>query len=146
MALYVPTSRRRRRAILMAVGALLVGLVLGLAVGRWSSTSVDDQVHSVQEKARETASGLKVLSLHVQAGATSASEPGDGGADLVLQRTRTELQNEFADAPWLDATSQKALLDELAALDAQPDRTSTAFSTAADALASHIDATFGLRQ
>jgi hypothetical protein len=144
--LYVPTSRRRRRTILFASGALVVGLLVGLGIGRWSSPSVDDQVHSVQDKARQTASGLKVLSLHAESGATSTDQPGDGGADLVLQRTRTELQNEFAESPWLDAAARKALLDELSALDAQPDRNSAAFGSAADALASHIDATFGLRQ
>ncbi len=52
---------------------------------------------------------------------------GDGGADLVLQRTRDELNKEFSDAPWLGAAARKQLLDELAALDAQTDRNTPAF-------------------
>jgi hypothetical protein len=143
MALYVPASRRRRRTIVLAIIALVVGLLIGVLVGRATVPSLASRVHSVQENARQTASGLRVLSLHQEAGAVSAQS--GGGAVLVLQRTRDELQNEFADAPWLDATTRKQLLDELSALDAQTDREAPAFASGADALASHIEAAFGLR-
>ncbi len=146
MALYIPASRRRRQTIVFVVAALAVGLVVGVLAGRASVPSVTDRVHSVQEDARQTASGLRVLSLHEQAGAVSTETGGAGGADLVLQRTRDELQGEFSNAPWLDAAARKQLLDELGALDAQTDRTTPAFASAADTLASHIEATFGLRQ
>src|SRR5262245_7408059 len=99
MALYIPASRRRRQTILFAVVALVLGLVVGVLLGRASVPSLTERVQSVQESARQTASGLRVLSLHEQAGAAA----GDAGIDLVLDRTRTELQAEFADAPWLDA-------------------------------------------
>ena len=113
-------------------------------VGRASSPSLTDRVHTVQEDARETAAGLRVLSLHEQAGATSVGTTGNGGADLVLNRTRGELQSEFSDAPWLGDAARTQLLGELDALDAQTDRNSPAFGSAADALASHIEATFGI--
>jgi len=143
MALYVPASRRRRRTIVLAIIALAAGLLIGVVVGRATVPSLASRVHSVQDNARQTASGLRVLSLHQESGAVSA-ESG-GGAELVLQRTRDELQREFADAPWLDATTRKQLLDELSALDAQTDRDAPAFASGADALASHIEAAFGLR-
>src|SRR5689334_14838401 len=143
MALYVPASRRRRRTIVLAIIALVAGLLIGVLVGRATVPSLASRVHSVQENARRTASGLRVLSLHQESGAVSG-ESG-GGADLVLQRTRSELQDEFPDAPWLDATTRKQLLDELSALEAQTDREAPAFASGADALASHIEAAFGLR-
>jgi hypothetical protein len=146
MALYIPTSRRRRQTIVFAVVALAVGLVVGLLAGRASVPSLTDRVHAVQEDARQTASGLRVLSLHEQAGAVSTETGGAGGADLVLQRTRDELQGELSKAPWLAAAARQQLLDELSALDAQTDRNTPAFASAADALASHIDDTFGLSQ
>ena len=146
MALYIPVSRRRRQTIVFVVTALVVGAILGLIAGRASSPSVTDRVHSVQDSARETAAGLRVLSLHEEAGATSTGNAGNGGADLVLERTRDELQSEFAAAPWLEASARKQLLDALDALDAQTDRTSPAFGSAADALASQVEATFGVRQ
>ena len=36
MALYIPASRRRRQTILFVVAALVVGLVVGVLVGRAS--------------------------------------------------------------------------------------------------------------
>jgi len=145
MALYIPASRRRRQTIAFVVAALVVGLIVGGLVGRASAPSLSDQVHSVQEKARQTASGLRVLSLHQEAGTASNRTAADGGAELVLSRTRDELQTEFGDAPWLDAPSRKELLDALDALEAQSDRNSPEFASAADALATNIEATFGLR-
>jgi hypothetical protein len=143
VALYIPASRRRRRTIVFAVGALVLGLLVGVLIGRASVPSVNDRVHSVQERARQTASGLRVLSLHAQSNTTSNQTAGDGGASLVLQRTRDELNREFADAPWINTAARQQLLDELAALDAQSDRTDAAFGSAAEALASHIETTFG---
>jgi hypothetical protein len=145
MALYIPASRRRRQTIGFVVAAVVVGLIIGVFVGRASVPSLTERVHSVQENARQTASGLRVLSLHQEAGAASNGTAADGGAGLVLSRTRDELQAEFADAPWLDATDRKQLLDALDALDQQSDRSSSAFASAAEALASNIEATFGLR-
>jgi hypothetical protein len=143
VALYIRASRRRLRTIVFAVVALVLGLLVGVLIGRASVPSVTDRVHSVQERARQTASGLRVLSLHAQSNATSNETAGEGGASLVLQRTRDELNREFADAPWLNTAARQQLLDELAALEARTDRTSAAFGSAAEALASHIEITFG---
>jgi hypothetical protein len=144
VALYIPASKRRRQTIILAVATLLIGLAVGAFACRASAPSVDDRVHDVQEDARRTASALRVLSLHEESGAVSNQLPGDGGADLVLQRTRTELEGEFGDAPWLGERARRALLDELTALEAQPDRNTPAFASAANALAAHIAATFGV--
>lgn len=143
MALYIPASRRRRQTIVLAVAALVVGLLLGLLAGRASAPSVADRIHSVQRDARATAASLRVLALHDQTGAASNQAPGNGGADLVLTRTRTELQGEFKRAPWLTAPQREALLTELDRLAALPDRTGSQFGDAADQFASHIETTFG---
>jgi len=143
VALYIPPARRRRRLAAAAALALVVGLLAGLLIGRATVPSVDDRVRAVQADARATAAGLRVLALHDQAGATASRQPGDGGADLVLARTRTGLTRAFAQAPWLGATQRAPLLRGLDRLAAMPDRTSAAFGTAAETLAGDIDATFG---
>lgn len=143
MALYIPAGRRRRRTIALVAAALVVGLAAGALVGRATAPSIDDHVRSVQGDARQTAAGLRVLALHDQAGAISSQTPGAGGADLVLGRTRNELDDEFARAPWLGRAQREELLRALDALQSIADRTSAAFGRAADALARKIETTFG---
>lgn len=143
MALYIPASRRRRQTVLVAVAALLLGLLVGGAIGRASAPSIDDRIRSVRSDARATAAALRVLALHDQSGAASNQANG-GGADLVLRRTRAELRTEFARAPWLRASQRSPLLAELDRLAAQPDHTSAAFGAAAETFAAHIEATFGV--
>jgi hypothetical protein len=142
MALYIPPARRRRRLIAAAVLALIAGLAVGVLIGRVSSPSVPDRVRAVQSDARAAAAGLRVLALHDQAGAIANGQPGAGGADLVLSRTRSTLQDAFAAAPWLGPTQRSRLLHDLDLLVAITDRTSKAFGAAAEALATEIDATF----
>ncbi len=137
MALYIPTGRRRRRTIAVAVAALVIGMAAGWVVGRASSTSIGGRVDAVRAEARQTAAGLRVIALHDQTGA------GAGGADLVLARTRTELDNEFARAPWLTRAQRVRLNQALDALRAISDRATPAFGAAAEALAVEIEETFG---
>lgn len=144
MALYIPAGQRRRRTIALAAATLVVGLIVGLLIGRALAPSVEDRVRSVQSDARKTAAGLRVVVLHDQAGAVTNQTAGDGGTDIVLTRTRTELEREFARAPWLGGSQRTEVVQALDALVAMPDRTSAAFATAAEALAVKIETTFGV--
>ncbi len=137
MALYIPESRRRRRVLVAAVGALLLGLVVGALAGRLSAPSVGDQVRAVRGDAQQTTAGLRVIALHDTAGT------GGGGTDLVLKRTRTELEDELSRAPWVSSSTRSALLAQLSALDARTDDGTPAFGAAAEALARAIDSAFG---
>jgi hypothetical protein len=143
VALYVPATARRRKAIAVTAAALVLGLIIGLLIGRTTAPTATDRIHSIQEDARRTAAGLRVLSLHDQAGALSRQTPGDGGAALVLSRTRTELTGELDRALWITSRDRKALLDQLATLSARTDRTTADFGDAADALAGRIEGAFG---
>ena len=142
MALYIPAGRRRRRTILIAVGALLIGLTLGAIAGRSTAPTIEDRISSVRSDAHTTSAALRVIALHDAAGAVSTQQ-GDGGTELVLQRTRTDLERRFGRAPWLPATARQKLLDDLASLAARPDKADASFGAAAEALAQEIDATFG---
>jgi hypothetical protein len=144
VALYIPAGQRRRRTIALAAGTLVIGLIAGLLIGRALAPSVEDRVRSVQSDARQTAAGLRVLVLHDEAGAVANQTSGDGGADVVLARTRTELDREFARAPWLSRSQHDDLTRALDALVAISDRSSTTFATAAEALAAQIEKTFGI--
>jgi len=142
MALYIPPARRRRRLLLCTLAALVVGLLLGALVGRASAPTVDDRLSSVREHARQTAAGLRVIAIHDESQAIS-NQADDGGADLVLTDTRSQLRDEFGDAPWITLTQREALYEALDDLEAQPDKTSSAFGRDAEALARQIESTFG---
>jgi hypothetical protein len=137
VALYIPAGRRRRRTAFFAVGALVLGLLIGAVVGRASAPTATEKIKAVQADARNTAAALRVIALHDEAGAVSAQGADDAGIALVLKNTRSDLRDEFARAD---------LLRELDALEAQPDRMSAQFGQAAEKLAANIEATFGTTQ
>jgi hypothetical protein len=144
VALYIPAGRRRRRTFAVAGAALLVGLVVGSVAGRGTAPTIDDRVISVSTQARQTAAALRVLALHDQAAAQSNQGGGNGGADLVLERTRVRLMRQFERAPWLTPAQRDRLLHQLDALQEQANRTGATFGSAADALAGEIETTFGV--
>jgi hypothetical protein len=144
MALYVPAAKRRRRTFLLVAVAIVLGLVVGAVVGRVSAPTVDDRIASVSEDARQTAAGLRVIALHDESNAVSSQVPGDGGVDLVLRDTRSQLHDEFDRAPWITLQQREALLEQLDELQARNDRTGTSFGEAADAMAGAIETTFGV--
>jgi hypothetical protein len=133
MALYVPQSRRRRRLALTAAATAVVGLVVGAGLGRLSAPTVEDRVNSVRSDARDTASGLQVISLHAEVAAVGA-----GGTDAVLNRTARELADEFDRAPWVDSGQRRIVLQALTDLTDREDKGSPAFGAAAGALATMI--------
>lgn len=142
MAIYVPASRRRRSFVLVGAVALVVGLLLGGVAGRATAPSVGDRISSVRTEAQEIAAGLRVVSLHEEAGAESLSG-GDAGAALALRTARARLVHAFGRAPWLPAATRRAVLAEVDRLAAHPDATSARFASDIDALADRILTTFG---
>src|SRR6476660_9744095 len=109
MAVYVPAGRRRRRIYAFVGIALVVGLVIGAFLGRTTAPTVGDRIASVQADARQTAAALRVLALHDESGALSNPTAGAGCADLVLDRSGSELSAEFGRAPWITSEQRQAL-------------------------------------
>ena len=141
MALYVPTSTRRRRTGVYVAVALLLGLALGIFGGRFTAPTVASQVLIVQSDAQAISASLRVLALHDQAGV--ATKSGDGGAQLVLDSTRTKLEALFLKAPWVGQTQRNTVTAELDTLTAMQDRDGSRFGGAAETLANHIDIILG---
>lgn len=142
MAFYVPASARRRKLIAAAAAAAVIGIVVGILIGRLMVPSVDERIKSVKADARQTSAGLRVISLHDTATAVGAQGEGNGGVDIVLQRTRDELKAEFKKAPWLTAAQRDVLIGKLDDLAAFKDKTGTEFGKAAENLAAAIDTLF----
>jgi len=132
VAIYVPESRRKRNTIIVAVVAVVAGLLLGFVAGRASAPSLEDRVHDVQEEARTATSQLRVVALHEDA------STGAEGTELALKRARADLKNALDDASWVTAAQAKALLGAVDALRA------SSTGDEIEAVAKQIDAAFGV--
>ncbi len=146
MALYTPQAQRRRQLVILAVAAFVLGGVLGGFVGRFSAPTPADRVAAVREQARQTSSQLRVLSLHVEAGAASMGTGGDAGAGLALRRADADLTSTLEQAPWITAQRRTALTTHLRDLErtASSGAATKPFAADVDSLATEIDTTFGL--
>jgi hypothetical protein len=146
MALYTPQAQRRRQLVILAGVAFILGGVLGGFVGRFSAPTPADRVATVREQARQTSSQLRVLSLHVEAGAASLGTGGDAGAGLALQRADADLTSTLEQAPWITAPRRAALTTHLHELErtANTGSATKPFAADVDSLATEIDTTFGL--
>ena len=110
MALYISAGRRSRRTLAIALGAAIVGLVVGWAIGRQQVPSITERVRAVQQDAERAATALERLGIEyeqVLAGTddlnTSVLQP--------LDELRTDLQSTMDQAPWLSAQTRATLLD-----------------------------------
>ena len=146
MALYTPQAQRRRQLVILAIVGFLLGGVLGGFVGRITAPAPADRVAAVREQARQTSSQLRVLSLHVEAGAASLGTGGDAGAGLALQRADLDLTRALEQAPWITAQSRAALGTHLHDLEhaASFGAATKPFAADVDSLATEIDTTFGV--
>jgi hypothetical protein len=145
MAIYVPRARRRRNAIMIGAAGLVLGVVAGALAGRSSAPTVEDRVGSVRREAKEIASELRVVSLHESESGASLTGGGDAGAELALRRAETELRALFRRAPWVPAKNAGQLIADTTTLrsEAPAQARSEEFGQEVDALADHIESTFG---
>ncbi|MGH3766253.1 MAG: hypothetical protein ACRDTX_14065 [Pseudonocardiaceae bacterium] len=146
MAIYTPQAQRRRQLLIITAVTFLLGGLLGGLVGRFTAPTPADRVTAVREQARQTSSQLRVLSLHVEAGAASLGSGGDAGARLALQRADTDLTNALDLAPWITVETRNGLFTRLHNLEhAAGGAAATApFAADVEALAKEIDTSFGL--
>ncbi|MBV8542975.1 MAG: hypothetical protein JO063_14660 [Pseudonocardiales bacterium] len=147
MVLSTPQARRHRQLVVVALAAFLLGGVLGGLAGRSTAPTPADRVATVREQARQTSAQLRVLSLHVEAGAASLGAGGDAGAGLALRRAEDDLTRALGQAPWITAERRDALMTHLHELEraARSAATSASFAADVDSLATEVDTTFGLR-
>lgn len=146
MALYTPQTQRRRRLLIFAVAAFVLGGVLGGVAGRLTAPTPADRVAAVRAQAQQMSAQLRVLSLHVEAGAASLGAGGDAGAGLALQRADDDLTRALGQAPWITAQRQNTLRTRFRELEraASAGAATKPFAADVDRLAGDIDTTFGL--
>jgi hypothetical protein len=95
LAIYIPDSTRRRRMVGIAAVCLIVGFLAGGALGRATSSGVDDSVREVRALATDAATALQRLPIEYE-----QAVAGEGGESMdtivgALGRARATLDAAF---------------------------------------------------
>lgn len=147
MARYIPISRRRRNAALVAGAALLVGIVLGWLVGKQSAPSVSSAVHDAQQQAADIAVQLQRLPIEYQQAIDGGGEDSiQAGVVAPLDDIQASATNAFDDAPWIASATRANAQDAIAQVrqDALDKVSADEFETAVNDAADAIRSAFGL--
>ena len=118
MALYVSPARRRRRTVVAAAVALVVGVVIGWLIGHATGSSADDEVKARQQDVGQLVARLDGLDLEYQqtaAGGASTSDAVRGAEDAarVIAADTDALLDRMPWVPSAERAATVALVDEV---------------------------------
>ncbi len=146
MALYVSAGTRRRRVVVVATAALLVGLVLGYVAGGAGSPSLSGEVNAVQARAAQATTALERLPIEYEQSLAGAGGESAGTILDALDRVDVKLDEAYGAAIWLpegsSSTTDAALADLAAA--AAAGAPAANFAEGVTSLAGQIALTFAL--
>jgi hypothetical protein len=146
LALYIPVSRRRRNAILLAIATLLGGLIVGFLVGRSTAITAAERTTEVRAKADTLGTRLEALTIEYEQALAGSGDTVQAGVVDALALVDADLDRLIADTPWLG----QAQIDDLhtattAVRTAAEQRVDLdEFTRVVDASATAIRATFGV--
>jgi hypothetical protein len=146
VALYIPQSRRRRNAALLAVVALLIGLSAGFLLGRTSATTAEESAAAAHARADTLATRVEALTIEYDQAVAGTGDTIQAGVIDALDGIDRDLDRLIAVAPWLGAAQIAALHDATASVrtDATSKVDPKAFSTTTSDAAKTIRTTFGV--
>ena len=146
MALYMPASARRRRLIVVAIVAVLAGLILGWTLGRATAPTVADQVSSARSQAQQLDARLRSLPFEYDKARSANSDmTAPGGPIAALDGVTTDAEALVARSIWLgqQGTDLTTTLHNVRA-GAVSGGSSAEFQAAIDKAIAAIDYTFGV--
>jgi len=116
MAVYVSVAKRRRRTVIWATATLVIGLVVGFAIGTTRTTSIDDRVRGVQTDASDIATRLVALDIEYRDGLNGGADSLDASVIEPLGEIQTDTVRLLNRAPWVTTDQRGAVLDKVARL------------------------------
>lgn len=143
MAIYVPDSTRRRRALLLAAACLIGGLLVGGLIGRATAPGIDDEVAKVREQAADAATALQRLPIEYEQLLAGEGESPETINDAI-DSARELLRAAYDDAVWFGesaAAPTDAALDALRSVVAE-DGSAQEFAAAVDEAVREIEERF----
>ena len=145
---YVPLSRRRRNAILAALATLLLGLGVGVAVGRSAAITASEAAHEVRVKADTLGTRLEALTIEYDQAISGAGDTIQSGVLDALDIVEADIDKLIAQSPWLGVAQEQALHDATNAVRVAGENRVTAddFAEVAAKAAVIVRQTFGARE
>lgn len=116
MAVYIPAGRRRRRAIGAAVALLIVGLVVGVLIGRWTAPTFTDGVSSARDRAHDVIDELNTLPGEYERLQSGAAGKSPATFEASIAHAHGTLDGAIAKATWFGPAAKaqmRAALDKL---------------------------------
>jgi len=151
MAMYIPLSRRRRNAALIAIATLVAGLIVGFVVGRSSATTASEAARDVRARGDELASHVAALTIEYDQAIGADQTAGgtdtiQGGVLDALDLVDSDLDALIGDAPWIGTAQATDLHAATTAVrTAATNKVAAAeFETVVDSAATTIRAIFGV--
>ena len=147
MALYISVGRRRRRVIVAAALALVVGLSVGLLVGRRSVTTPSEQSRAVAVRGRDLATRIDALTIEFEQAVNGTGDSVAKGVIEPLVGIDRDLRSTLASAPWLVPATTRDLRAMIAELrtDATSGMAPAEFESATAAVSKAVRRALGVR-
>jgi flavin-binding protein dodecin len=146
LAIYVPDSTRRRRVIVIAGACLIVGLVVGGALGRATSSGVADSVSRVRAQAQDAVTAFERLPIEYEQALAGTGGESTATITEALGRARATLDAAYSEIDVFGPASRSATdaaVDAIARAVADKVPLAEFEAVIADAVAA-VRATFGL--
>jgi hypothetical protein len=142
---YIPLSKRRRNAILVAFATLLVGLVVGGVIGRSTAITASEAASSVRTKGDTLGTRIEALTIEYDQAMGGTGDTVEDGVLAALALVEADIDKLIADSPWLGKAQTEALHAATNAVrTAGTDRVDPVqFAEIADTTAALIRDTFG---
>ncbi len=113
---YIPLSRRRRNAALVAVATLVVGLVAGVVVGRSTAITASEAAQEVRARGDTLGTRIEALTIEYDQAISGVGDTVQAGVLDALDLVETDMDKLIADSPWLGEDQQQALHDAISAV------------------------------
>ena len=147
MALYISAGRRRRRVIITAALALVLGLTVGFLLGRGMVTTPREQADSVAATGRDLATRVDALTIEYEQAIAGSGDSVAKGVTEPLVGIERDLRAVLAKAPWLGTAARTSLLAKLRGLrtDATSGMSAAKFASSTADVSKLIRSTLGVR-
>jgi hypothetical protein len=108
---YIPLSRRRRNATLVALATLLVGLVVGGLVGRSTAITASEAAQDVRTRGDTLGTRIEALTIEYDQAISGTGDTVQAGVLDALARVDVDMDKLIDESPWLGVAQIQALHD-----------------------------------